>query len=349
MTGGARFFMRFLTRLRVTGVKNIPSTGPLILVGNHVSIMEVVLMCSCVPRQVEMIGVGDIPPDITYAPILKAYGYIPIKRGSMDRQAMSKGLDVLKQGGVIGIFPEGGIWQTTMGQARTGVSWLSSKANAPVVPIGFGGMRGAMRDLLMLKRPELFMNIGEPLPAVESRVPNKTRKEALADGADEIMEHVAELVPESEKATWTLVAAERFTLEVELRDAQDVIVPVPGDYHIRNAPELSKLFHRPVIIRTWARNLRLPVGALRRLDRPLDLSGVIKAVNAIDEYLHTNPHFLSYRFGDEGDGMHQGLLQLRDLAEWALTHNYSLRLSPLRHYRPEPDDAEIVERVEEIA
>lgn len=350
MTRVTRLLLRVFARMRVTGQENIPASGPVILVGNHIATIEVALMCSYSRRQVEMIGLGDIPLDPAYAPILKGYGYIPINRGTMDRPAMNNALDVLKQDGVIGIFPEGGIWETTMSQARTGVSWLSSKSNAPIVPIGFGGMRQAVRDIFRLKRPALVMNIGEPLPAISMDVPGKTRKQALADGAEEIMRHVTELIPEAEKASWALVASERFTLEVDVRDATGATVPIPEGLQLDADVALSKLFHRPVIIRTWARNLRMPVNALRQLDKSLDLNGVIDAVDAVDVFVDENPHFLSYRFGvDEAQQMHQGLQQLRELARWSVEHGYTVRLSPLRHYRPDATDEEIVETVVEIA
>jgi 1-acyl-sn-glycerol-3-phosphate acyltransferase len=89
------------------------------------------------------------------------YGYIPLFRGSIDQTGLKTALSVLKQNGVIGIFPEGGIWDEGLKEAKIGVSWLSYKSGAPVIPVGFVGMKGALKTALPLKKPKIEMNIGE--------------------------------------------------------------------------------------------------------------------------------------------------------------------------------------------
>src|SRR5690606_3398751 len=145
-----RVLLRLLARPEVTGLENIPKDGPLILVGNHVAMIEVIMMAIYVPWQVEFVGTGDIPIDPRFAGIVKLWGILPVNRGSTDRKEMTVPLDILKQGGFIGIFPEGGIWSTHLKQARTGVAWLSFHANAPVLPMGFGGMSGALQAAFAL-------------------------------------------------------------------------------------------------------------------------------------------------------------------------------------------------------
>ncbi len=110
----------------------------------------------CVPWNVEFVGTADIPVDPRFGWAVKLWGgYLPVSRGSTDRREMNMTLDVLKQGGIIAIFPEGGIWTSSMKQARTGVAWLSYHAGVPVLPVGFGGMRGAINAIVHLKRPRL--------------------------------------------------------------------------------------------------------------------------------------------------------------------------------------------------
>jgi 1-acyl-sn-glycerol-3-phosphate acyltransferase len=164
LRGAARLLIALLTRLKVLGMENFPRSGPLILAGNHVGVMEAVLMAALSPRQVEFLGTGDIPFDPNYARIVEAYGLIPINRGNLDRDAIQKSVDVLRQGGVLGIFPEGGIWDPARMEAQLGVALISQRANAPVLPIGFGGMRGALVNALKLKRPRLEMRVGELIP-----------------------------------------------------------------------------------------------------------------------------------------------------------------------------------------
>ncbi|MCB9455632.1 MAG: 1-acyl-sn-glycerol-3-phosphate acyltransferase [Anaerolineaceae bacterium] len=170
-----RALLGLLTRTTVAGRENLPEKGPLILVGNHNALMEAALMVLHSPYQIELLGAGDIPFDPRYAWAIERYGYIPIRRGEMDRLALNKALGVLKQG-VIGMFPEGGIWEAAFKRARTGVSWLSSQANAPIIPIGFGGIDGALGATMKLRRPRMLMNIGHVIPPIPAEIEGSPAK-----------------------------------------------------------------------------------------------------------------------------------------------------------------------------
>lgn len=337
--------MTVFTRTTVTGREHLPKHGPLILVGNHVAFVEVLLMMLYVPYLVEFMGGDDVPMEPGFAPFARTFGYIPINRGSMDRRGMTMGLDVLAQKGVVGIFPEGGIWETTLKQARTGVAWLSSKANAPLIPIGFGGMTGAFNAALALRRPRLTMNIGPMIPPIPEEVPGKTRKQALMDGANVIMERVEALIPHEEKATWGQVCDERFMLEVSVDHPNGSPIEIPMQYTIHEARALAKFFHRPVLLRTLSRNLKLPVQPLQRITVERDPQAIADAAEVALDYLETkNPFFLTYRFGnEEGGAMRAGIGQLMALARWAASHRYRLRVRPIRLYRRAGSDEEMLE------
>ncbi len=135
-------------------MENFPRSGPLILAGNHVGVMEAVLMAALSPRQVEFLGNGDIPFDPNYARIVEAYGLIRVNRGNLDRDAIQKSVDVLRQGGVLGIFPEGGIWDPATWKRSLGWRSSASARTAPVLPIGFGGMLGALASALSSNTPD---------------------------------------------------------------------------------------------------------------------------------------------------------------------------------------------------
>jgi 1-acyl-sn-glycerol-3-phosphate acyltransferase len=331
----ARGAMKLLTRTQVNGRENLPAGGPLILVGNHVAIVEVVLMVLHVPWLVEVMGVGDVPLDPTFALLINTYGYIPIKRGSMDRAGMTMALDVLRQDGVVGIFPEGGIWEASAREARSGVAWLSSKASAPIVPIGFGGVAGALEAMLQLKRPHLTMNIGQPLPPVSDRLPGISRKQALSNAASEVMARIEELIPAEDRLASPRITDEQFELQICVTDASGGCVPVPAELHLVDGAALAKVLHRPVLLRTLARNVRLPVQPLQQLQRLPAPAELVAASEAALNYLENdNRYFLSYRFGsDEARAMQQGLAQFLRLAQWATDNGYRLQAQAVRRYR----------------
>lgn len=345
----ARTILRWISRAlfgllaptTVTGLENLPKKGPVILVGNHVALLETIMMLAYPPYQVEMIAAGDIPWDKRFAPLINAYTVIPIKRGSMDREGMTVILDVLKQGGVIGMFPEGGIWETGNKGARTGVAWLSNKANAPVVPIGFGGIAGAIAGIVTLKRPRMTMNIGEPIPPIGVNVSGKSRKDALEAGANLVMERIEALIPLADRQKHNSIESERFDFQVELKKPSGEMVTPQTT--ITHKEALSKFFHRPVLLDVLARNLERPVQPLQRLES--DPAQIAAATQEFLNYLtNENPQFLNYRFGyDTGAEMQAGLAELRDLAQWAAQQEATVTLKPLRWYRVAGSKEEVME------
>jgi 1-acyl-sn-glycerol-3-phosphate acyltransferase len=351
-----RFFMRLLgrvlvsilTRTTVIGRENFPRSGPLIVVGNHVAIVEVMLMVLYTPWQIEVVGTGDIPIDPRFGWLARLWGFLPVRRGSVDREEMRLPVDVLKQNGIVGIFPEGGIWENSLRKARTGVAWLSYHADAPVLPIGFGGMRGALQEVLQFKRPRLTMNVGQVMPPVNVHVEGLSRKEALEQGANAIMARVSELIPPEEKRSWKAIEDERFDFKIVL---QRPSVSTNGaveesELTVQEAAALGKFFHRPVILDVMARNMRLPVRPLQQIGIEHDARRIADALDVAIGFLDENPQFLSYRFGyDEAGRMRAGVDELHALVTEAARNGDWVTLKPIRRYRRAGSDKEIVEVV----
>ncbi len=338
-----RALTRLLTRLTITGRENFPSAGPLIVVGNHVAMLEAALMVLYTPYDLELLAAGEIPLDPRYAPFAKAYGFIPIKRGAMDRQAMEAALEVLKSGGVIGMFPEGGIWESAFKRARTGVSWLSYHAQAPILPVGFGGIDGALAQAMAFKRPKLSMTVGELMPPVRDE-PGKPLKLVLEEGARSVMARIESLVPEEDKRRWNRIRDERFELQLAVRQPDGTPVVIPPEVAVTQAEMLAKFFHRPLLLDVLTRNIRLPVEALKQLDTEHHPARLADAADLALGYLNDNAHFLTYRFGyEQGSQMREGLAQLRDLSRWAQQNGYEVYVTPVRRYKRRGSDEEIVE------
>ena len=156
--------LSLLFRIEISGKENLPKKGPLLVVGNHTGAMEVVLLNGFAPWQIEMLSAADMPAEKITEIINSLYGSIPVNRGSYDRAALSIALNVLKQNGIVGLFPEGGIWDIGKQKPLPGISWLSYRSGAPILPIGFNNTAGAMDAGLKFKRPLLKMNFGQVLP-----------------------------------------------------------------------------------------------------------------------------------------------------------------------------------------
>ncbi len=305
-----KILIRILTNIKISGIENFPINGPLIVAGNHVASLEALLMVVFTPTSIELLGTGDIPLDPNLAGFARLYGYIPIFRGSIDQTGLKTALSVLEQNGVIGIFPEGGIWDTGKKQAKIGVSWLSYKSGAPVIPVGFVGMKNSLKNALLLKKPKIEMIIGEPLKAEEIFLDDQPLKQKLLNTANLIMEKIYCLLPESELINHVFPESNQVNLKFQLKNYNSNNIE---SIDIQLISALSFLLNQPVLMDVFARNLKLPVKGLIARGIPVKLGEYINGCNSILNYLDTNPGFLSYRFGiEKGLAMKYGLIELTE-------------------------------------
>jgi len=339
-----RLVLPIAFRIHVSGTHTFPKTGPLLVVGNHVAVMEAVLMAVYTPWQVEALGAADVPHEKVSEVAMRFYGFIPVRRGHVDRPALSKALDVLRQGGVIGIFPEGGIWEAGKMRPQTGVAWLSYRGGVPVLPIGFGGTAGALGAALRLRRPKLTMKVGELLPAASPRA-GMARREYLEKYATEVMEAVDALVPAEERRQPSGIDGERFELEVKVRGAGGGWESLAEGVEIEHEAGLARLLHSPGILKVFRKNLRMEVGALQDMASADNPRAIADAAASVLGYLEgENPFFLVYRFGPrEAAEMQAGLEELLELAKWAAQSGYSLMVKPIRRYYSVGEGREIVQ------
>jgi 1-acyl-sn-glycerol-3-phosphate acyltransferase len=338
-----RAVVRLLTRTEMRGLERFPKEGPLLVVGNHTAAMEVVLMVVYAPRQVELLGPADLPPPGATGAIGRFYGFTGVNRGQADRGALTKMLGVLRQGGVVGLFPEGGIWETGPREAKRGVAWLSQQAQAPVLPIGFGGIKGALEEMLRLQRPRLSMNVGALMPPVQCPR-GKGRKACLQAAATEILDAVMELVPADERPNRFQPIDERFEFEVTVWDAQGAEMALPERLAVSNDSAVAKFFYRPALLNIFDKDVQLPVEALKHLSEVREPARIAAALRAILGYLDENPYFFTYRFGREGGGaMGESIRELHALMAWAAEAGASVRVRATRRYYLPGGEQEIVE------
>ena len=344
MTSLSKVLLALLANVEIVGKERLPEKGPIILAGNHAAVLEAVMMAAYNPGLVEFVGTGDIPFDPNYAFIVNAYQLIPVNRGNLDRQGLRMGLDVLKQNGILGIFPEGGTWAPAEMQAQTGVAWLSYRANVPVLPIGFGGIKGGLKKALQLKRPKLVMHVGEILPAVTLVNDEISMKANLDIAANQILAEIKALIPESDLQQYIRRENEDYQLEIEVLSMVSP-VPLPDELQVVHGPAFARFMYNPTMMDVLIRNLRLPIKPLRQLFRQTNLSPYLTAWQAILDYIQVNPGYFTYRFGvEEGLAVKQSLLELVRLGEWVQQSGYSLTLNPVYRYINAKTGAQVIER-----
>lgn len=345
-----RVVLKLLFRIEVVGIDNFPHNGPLLVVGNHTGAMEVVLLNAYSPRQIEMLSAADTPTERITEIINSIYGSIPIKRGSYDRGALQKALDVLEQEGLVGLFPEGGVWDVGKQRALPGISWLSYRSGAPILPIGFNDTAGAMGAGLKFKRPYLKMYIGKVLEPAS--IPDGTAKKVyFKDHAAEVMETVYQLVPLEDAPPQEDISDESFVLEISLKDLAGNQIDLPSGLQPEHSSELSRFFLLPHILDIFIIDLELPAFPLKNLGADPSTEKLIEAIKSVLAYLEKeNPYLLTYRFGvPTGLGMQKGLEELLQVLEWSSAANYKVSLRAIRRYFSLADQKVIIQREQKSA
>jgi len=150
------FMMRFLAwilinlfyRLRSTGLDNVPKQGPAVVVCNHVSYMDPILLAGCIKRPMRFV----MWYRIFQIPILRFFfehmNAIPIA-GRMENEqlmneAFERGDEELAEGNVVCIFPEGAITRDgEIHRFRPGIEKIIARRPVPVVPVSLGRLWGS--------------------------------------------------------------------------------------------------------------------------------------------------------------------------------------------------------------
>lgn len=134
--------LRGLYRIRLDGRDQVPQQGPVILAVNHRSFMDSIFLPLVIRRRVTFVAKAEYFDDKKTAWFFRGVGQIPIRRegGSASERALASATEVLEQGGVFGIYPEG--TRTRDGylhRGHTGVARLALRTGAPIVPVGMIG------------------------------------------------------------------------------------------------------------------------------------------------------------------------------------------------------------------
>lgn len=137
---GIARFLFWLLHLQKEGVEKLPPNGPVIVASNHVSNWDPIIVGIALTRPVHFMAKVELFNNIILGKLLSALHAFPVKRGAADRRAIRQALDLLQQGEVVGIFPEGARQKIKPdAQVHAGVAMLALKSGAEVVPVACMG------------------------------------------------------------------------------------------------------------------------------------------------------------------------------------------------------------------
>ncbi|HOV78641.1 MAG TPA: lysophospholipid acyltransferase family protein [Bacillota bacterium] len=186
--GFARFVCRIvlvlLRRWEVYGAENLPASGGLVLVSNHISYWDPVVIGCAFNRQVYFMAKSELFEIPLLGPLLRALGAFPVRRDRTDSNAIRTALKIIKEGNIVGVFPEGTRSHTgELLRPHMGAAMLASKAGVAMLPVAVSGTRGVFGKVKVF--------VGKPVKSGE-----KTRvvKADLEKASGQVMNQISSLL-----------------------------------------------------------------------------------------------------------------------------------------------------------
>jgi len=190
-----RGLLLLVTSRDVQGRDNVPKTGPLILTSNHLNNADPPILTGSFPRQISWMTKAEWFKTPLVGWMFKQGGMIPVRRFEADLQALRQSQEVLKQGRVLGMFPEGTRSKNKqLKQGEPGSALIALRSGAPVLPVAIWGTENVRLPRDIIGRTRAHIRIGKPytLP----RAGRKISREDVEQGTQLIMKKIAELLPE---------------------------------------------------------------------------------------------------------------------------------------------------------
>ena len=149
-------------RLEVSGVESLPESGALLVIGNHDSHWDSLMIgiAARKRRQIRALAKSTLWDVRGLGPILNGMGQIPIKRGAGDAGALAKAIETLRAGACIGVYPEGTRSQGEVLRAKSGVGRLALEV--PEAHVSLVAVEGTSDLTGFPRRPQLRVSFFDP-------------------------------------------------------------------------------------------------------------------------------------------------------------------------------------------
>lgn len=195
-----RLALRMFCGFRVDGGDREPPSGPLLIVSNHVSDLDPLVVGVAVRRRVHYMAKVELfrPPLLRWW--IRACGGFPVRRGEVDRHAFRTARAILEQGGALVMFPEGtrGSSLDDLRPPEPGAALLALRTGAVILPVAVIGTdrvlpRGAHRPA----RGTIHVRIGDTIrinAAERSNGPGRVQRERVESVGRQFMDEIARML-----------------------------------------------------------------------------------------------------------------------------------------------------------
>lgn len=187
-----RFFVKIvffiLFRITISGIDNIPKNGAAVLCSNHTGELDMFVIGYRTNRLVRWMAKEELFKNPVVSFLFKWLGAFPVKRGKADFEAIKTALQLLEEGHIVGIFPQGTRIRNknvSKVKAKGGAALLAVKAGVPIIPVA---IEGKYRLFNKVK-----VTFGKPFYVNESDE-QKLSKEQLNEISERIMDEIYNLM-----------------------------------------------------------------------------------------------------------------------------------------------------------
>jgi len=198
-----KLLTHILLKIDGSELKTFPKEGPLIGVANHVNFLDVpVVISHLYPREL----IGLVKKESWDKPFLaflfNVWEGIPINRGTADFTAFRKSVQVVREGKILAVSPEGTRTETgVMQRAKAGIGILARQCDVPMISVAYWGHEEFSKNFERLKRTPMHILVGRKFRVDFDQIPND--KEGMQAAADAIMMEIAWLLPEKYRGVYT--------------------------------------------------------------------------------------------------------------------------------------------------
>jgi len=188
-------FARFYLGLTRDGLEHLPRRGPAIVVSNHASYADAILLGSASPRPIHFLVLQWMYDHLLIRWFYWGMGTIAVSGEGRDSRGIKRALRLLSSGRVLGVFPEGArSADGTLSALRLGAAMIAALSGAPVVPAWIDGARDSLPVGGVFPKPaRIHVRFGKPLRFDKGR--SGGGREALGTFAQEMLDAIRRLEP----------------------------------------------------------------------------------------------------------------------------------------------------------
>lgn len=188
-------------------LEKIPYKGPALIIMNHTNFLEVPLVyIHLMPRPISGLAKEESWKIPLYGFLAKQWNGVPIKRGTADMSAFRKISEVMKQGRILIIAPEGTRNVTgVLKKAYPGIITMAIQNNVPIIPVAHFGSENFWSNMKRLKRTDFTIRVGKPfyIEIGTEKISGNVRKDLLFA----VMSQLAKILPEEYRGEYSDIAS----------------------------------------------------------------------------------------------------------------------------------------------